>query len=282
MAELKLQSKVQLRDGNAMPVIGFGTYELEGMRAYKGVLSALKAGYRLIDSAAWYENEREVGQAIVDFCQSTGTPRTDIFYTTKLKENNGYNRTKKAIQRSLDLCGLGYIDLYLIHGPLGGPPLRKESWRAICDFQKESGGLIKSVGISTFGIRHMKDIIDTGMPLPVVHQIDLHPFMTRTEIVKFSKEHGMVLEAWGPLARGYRFNHAVIVELSQKYDKKPAQILIRYNLQKGYVPIPKSASESRIIENLQVFDFYIADDDMEKLNQLNEDLVTDWDPTHCP
>lgn len=166
------------------------------------------------DSAAWYENEREVGQAIVDFCQSTGTPRTAIFYTTKLKENNGYDRTKLAIQRSLDVCGLGYIDLYLIHGPLGGPHARKESWRAICDFKEESGGLLRSIGISTFGIRHMKDIIDAGMPIPVVHQvncpdfsffgvsdllimfyqIDLHPFMTRTEIVEFSRKNGMVLE----------------------------------------------------------------------------------------
>jgi len=264
-----------------MPVIGYGTYELEGMRAYKGVLSALKAGYRLIDSAAWYENEREVGQAIVDFCQSTGTPRTAIFYTTKLKENNGYDRTKLAIQRSLDVCGLGYIDLYLIHGPLGGPHARKESWRAICDFKEESGGLLRSIGISTFGIRHMKDIIDAGMPIPVVHQIDLHPFMTRTDIVEFSRKNGMVLEAWGPLARGYRFKHPVIVELSQKYNKQPAQILIRYSLQKDYVPIPKSASEPRIIANLQVFDFHITDEDMERLDQLNEDLVTDWDPTNC-
>ncbi|PPQ95444.1 hypothetical protein CVT26_008463 [Gymnopilus dilepis] len=273
MAELTRQSKIQLRDGNAIPVIGFGTYELEGMRAYKGVLSALKAGYRLIDSAAWYENEKEVGQAILDFCQSTGTPRSEIFYTTKLKENNGYDRTKLAIQRSLDICGLGYIDLYLIHGPLGGPHARKESWRAICDFKEETGGLLKSIGISTFGIRHMKDILDAGMPIPAVHQIDLHPFMTRTEIVKFSKSHGMVLEpmqAWGPLARGYRFNHPVVVELGQKYNKQPAQILIRYGLQKGYVPIPKSASESRIVANLQVFDFHLKDEDMENLDQLNE------------
>ena len=127
--------------------------------------------YCFQDSAAWYENEKEVGQAILDFCQSTGTPRSEIFYTTKLKENNGYDRTKLAIQRSLDICGLGYIDLYLIHGPLGGPHARKESWRAICDFKEETGGLLKSIGISTFGIRHMKDILDAGMPIPAVHQV---------------------------------------------------------------------------------------------------------------
>ncbi|KDR78684.1 hypothetical protein GALMADRAFT_64043, partial [Galerina marginata CBS 339.88] len=259
-----------------------GTYELEGNEAYEGVTSALKAGYRLIDSAEWYENEREVGRAILDFCSMTETPREAVFYTTKLKLNNGYDNVKKAIQRSLTACGLGYIDLYLIHGPLGGPEARKESWRAICDFQKESGGLLKTIGISTFGVRHMKDIIESGLPIPVVHQIDLHPFMTRTEIVEYSRKHGMVLEAWGPLVRGYRFKHPVVVELTHKYNKEPAQILLRYSLQKGYIPIPKSASQPRIIANADLFGFHLTDDDVERLNQLNEDLVIDWEPTECP
>ena len=111
-----------------------------------------------------------MGQAILDFCSKTSTPRSEVFYTTKLKLNNGYDSVKKAIQRSLDACRLGYIDLYLIHGPLGGPKARKESWQAICDFQKETG-LLKSIGISTFGVRHMKEIVESGMALPVVHQV---------------------------------------------------------------------------------------------------------------
>ncbi|KAF4613802.1 hypothetical protein D9613_008053 [Agrocybe pediades] len=257
-----------------------GTYELEGKEAYEGVLSALQAGYRHIDSAAWYENEREVGQAILDFCKATNTPRSEIFYTTKLKLNNGYDKVKKAIQRSLDACRLGYIDLYLIHGPLGGPKARKESWQAICDFQKETG-LLKSVGISTFGVRHIKEIVDSGMPVPVVHQIDLHPFMARTEIVEYSKQHGMVLEAWAPLVRGYRFRHPEVVKISQRYDKQPAQVLLRYSLQKGYVPLPKSASKARIISNSQIFDFALTSDEVQALDRLDENLVTDWDPTDC-
>ncbi|KAF9475446.1 Aldo/keto reductase [Pholiota conissans] len=264
-----------------MPVLGYGTYELDGKEAYEGVLSALEAGYRHIDSAAWYENEREVGRAILDFCERTDMPREAIFYTTKLKQNNGYANVKKAIQRSLDACRLGYIDLYLIHGPLGGPEARKESWRAICDFQAESGGLIRSIGISTFGIRHMKDILELPLPKPTVHQIDLHPFMGRSEIVAFTKEHDMVLEAWAPLVRGYRFTHPTLVALEKKHRKKPAQILIRYSLQKGYVPLPKSAAKSRIISNSQVFDFSLSPDEISSLDQLDEGLVTDWDPTDC-
>ncbi|KAF8151018.1 aldo-keto reductase [Crassisporium funariophilum] len=281
MTETNLGSTIKMRDGHEIPVIGYGTYELDGKAAYRGVTSALEAGYRHIDSAAWYENEREVGKAILDFCTATGTARSAIFYTTKLKQNNGYDNVKQAIQRSLDACRLGYIDLYLIHGPLGGPKARNESWRAICDFQKDSGGLLRSVGISTFGIRHMKEIVESGLPLPVVHQIDLHPFMTRSEIVAFSKQHGMVLEAWGPLVRGLRFKHPVLGDLAKKYDKEPAQILIRFSMQKGYVPLPKSASKERIVKNGQVFDFQLSDEDIAGLDGLDEGLVTDWDPTDC-
>ncbi|KIM39239.1 hypothetical protein M413DRAFT_196118 [Hebeloma cylindrosporum] len=264
-----------------MPILGYGTYELEGNEAYRGVLAALEAGYRHIDSAAWYENEREVGLAILDFCKTTGIAREAIFYTTKLKLNNGYDNVKNAIKRSLDACRLGYIDLYLIHGPLGGPAARKESWRAICDFQKESGGLLRSIGISTFGLRHMKDIVESGMPLPVVHQIDLHPFMTRPEIVAYSKEHGMVLEAWAPLVRGYRFDHPALISLAKKHGKDVPRILLRYSLQKGYIPLPKSSSRPRIESNCDIFDFDLDEDEIFNLDRLNEELVTDWDPTDC-
>lgn len=262
-------------------MLGYGTYELNGKDAYKGVTSALETGYRHIDSAAWYENEREVGTAILDFCKETGTARSSIFYTTKLKLNNGYAKVKQAIRDSLEACGLGYIDLYLIHGPLGGPNARLESWRAICDFQRESGGLLRSIGISTFGVSHMKELVESGLPLPVVHQIDLHPFMARAEIVAFSKKYDLVLEAWAPLVRGLRFSHPQLVILSHKYNKKPAQILLRYSLQKGYVPLPKSASKQRIIENSQIFDFQISEDDVSSLDNLDEGLATDWDPTDC-
>ncbi|EIN03970.1 aldo-keto reductase [Punctularia strigosozonata HHB-11173 SS5] len=280
MAKLTMQSTVKFHDGNEIPVLGFGTYELDGKAAYDAVTWALEAGYRHIDSAAWYENEREVGQAIQDFCSSTGTPRSAIFYTTKLKLNNGYANVRKAIDRSLSECGLEYIDLYLIHGPLGGPQMRKESWRACIDAKKE--GKLRSIGISTFGVGHMKELLsEPGVEVPVCTQIDLHPFMTRTDVVAFCKEHDIKLEAWAPLVRGLRFDHPSIVSFARKYSKQPAQVLIRWSLQKGFIPIPKSASKHRITSNADVFDFELTEEDMAHLDSLDEYLVTDWDPTNC-
>ncbi|KAJ6553558.1 Aldo/keto reductase [Mycena vulgaris] len=287
-----LQSTLLLHDGNKIPVLGFGTYELkkEGGEAYNAVQYALKAGYRHIDSATWYDNETACGRAILDFCKDTKTPREAIFYTTKLMLNDGYEKTIEAIQFSLDECGLGYIDLYLIHGPLGGPEVRKESWRAICDAKNKGlirngslkTGLLKSIGVSCFGIRHLKEIIDLGLEVPVINQIDLHPFMTRSDIVDFCQNQGpkkIVLEAWAPLVRGLRFDHPSIVFLARKYNKEPAQILLRYSLQKGYVAIPKSSSKTRIVSNTNIFDFKLDQKEVQDLDGLDEALVTDWDPT---
>ncbi|KAF9072587.1 aldo-keto reductase [Rhodocollybia butyracea] len=280
---LTLQSTTTLRDGAQIPILGFGTYELDGQDAYNAVNWALEAGYRHIDSAEWYENEKECGQAILDFCRKHDVPRSKIFYTSKLKYNNGYEGVTRSIQKSVDECGLGYIDLYLIHGPIGGKNPRLESWRAICEAQK--AGKLKSIGVSTFGVRHLQEIVDystkQGFPIPSVHQIDLHPFQTRNSIVKFSQGNGITLEAWAPLVRGLRFKHPTIVDLSQKYNKDPAHILLRYSLQKGYVAIPKTSSQKRVVSNSQIFDFELQDTDMQRLDDLDEALVTDWDPTEC-
>ncbi|KAI0295898.1 aldo-keto reductase [Multifurca ochricompacta] len=287
--KLSLQSKYKLNDGSEIPVLGFGTYELEGENAYRAVKWALEAGYRHIDSAEWYENEQECGRAILDYCNESGVSRADIFYTTKLKHNAGIEATRKAIDLSLELCGLGYIDLYLIHGPWGGPEARRQAWEACVAAQKE--GKVKSIGISTFGLRHMRELFESGLPLPSVHQIDLHPFMTRTEIVEFCKDKGVVLEAWAALARTMRFEHPLIVSLSKKYEKGPAHIFLRYSLQKGFVPLVKSADRVRIVSNANVFDFELDLTELAQLDQLDEsnahqqkqkDLVTDWDPTDCP
>jgi len=210
-------------------------------------------------------------------------PRSSVFYTTKLKYNNGYEGVTRSIQKSVDECGLGFIDLYLIHGPIGGKDARLESWRAICEAQKS--GKLKSIGISTFGIRHMQEIVDfsasAGLPLPSVHQIDLHPFQVRSGIVEFSKAHGIVLEAWAPLVRGLRFKHPSIANLSQKYSKDPAHILLRYSVQKGHVAIPKTSSRQRVVSNAQIFDFELEEAEIQDLDNLDEGLVTDWDPTDC-
>ena len=182
---------------------------------------------QLQDSAEWYENERECGRAILNFCKATGTPREEIFYTSKLKNNAGYAATKRSIQQSLEECGLGYIDLYLIHGPWGGPKARREAWEAIVDVQKT--GVLKSVGISTFGVRHMEELFGDGkLPTPAVHQvcchlyasvsrslnvgslgpqIDLHPFMTRSEIVAYSRKCDIALEVTFMLCAELTYTH---------------------------------------------------------------------------
>lgn len=193
--------------------------------------------------------------------------------------NNGYDKVRESIRRSVKLSGLEYVDLYLVHGPIGGAEMRKQSWRAVCDAKKEEGTL-RSIGITTFGVRHLEEILSIeGVEVPVVHQIDLHPFMSRAEIVEFSKARGMLMEAWAPLVRALRFEHPAIRGLADKYKKSPAQVLLRYSLQKGYVPLPKSASKDRIISNKDVFDFSLSEDEMKQLSSLNENLVTDWDPT---
>ncbi|KZT20484.1 Aldo/keto reductase [Neolentinus lepideus HHB14362 ss-1] len=280
MPSLHLQSKLKLRDGNEIPILGFGTYELDGRDAYNAVKWALEAGYRHIDSAEWYDNERQCGQAILDFCNETSTPRSAIFYTTKLKSNSGYDTTKRSIDRSLKACGLGYMDLYLMHSPIGGPQARREAWKAICEAQSE--GKLRSAGVSCFGIRHLKEMVDGSVPLPTVNQIDLHPFMTRTDIVKYCEDHSIALEAWAPLVRGLRFKHPDIMKLAEKYDKQPAHILLKWSLKKGFIAIPKSASKNRIVSNSQIFDFDLSEAEMTALDGLDEYLVTDWDPTSTP
>jgi len=244
------------------------------------VKCALEAGYRHIDSAEWYYNEHECGRAILDFCAASGVPRTSVFFTTKLRTNSGYAASKAAIAKSLNTCGLGYIDLYLIHSPIGGPQKRAESWKAVLEAKKE--GKVRSVGVSNYGVRHLQEMIDAGVELPVINQVDLHPFMTRTDIVSICRQHGIALEAWAPLVRGYRFKHSSITGLARKYSKDPAQVLLRYSLQKGYIPLPKSSSNDRIRSNLNVYDFELTPEEIAHLDSLDEELVTDWDPTKSP
>ncbi|KAG9225096.1 hypothetical protein CCMSSC00406_0008740 [Pleurotus cornucopiae] len=253
MSGLKLESKRKLHDGNEIPVLGFGTYELDGKDAYNCVLWALETGYRHVDSADWYDNESECGRAILDYCGSTGIPRAEIFYTTKLKMNNGYEKTVAAIQRSLDRCGLGYIDLYLIHGPLGGPQARLDSWRAICDAQKE--GKLKSAGVSCFGVRHLKELEDSNLPLPAMNQIDLHPFMTRVDVVAYCNEHDIALE------------------VNLLYSVASCFLLTGYG---------GLGSSCRIAANTRLFDFELSTEEISQLDSLDEKLVTDWDPSECP
>ncbi|EMS18072.1 xylose and arabinose reductase [Rhodotorula toruloides NP11] len=234
-----------------------------------------------IDGAEWYENEESCGKAIRDFVERTGTPRSEIFFTTKLM----HNKTDPAwVEHCVDVstqkAGIS-PDLYLIHDPNGGPEVRAAMWEGCCRVKDK--GKVKSIGVSNFGVKHLEDLL-AGKPkyVPAVNQIDLHPFMTRNELVAYCESKGIVLEAWAPLVRGLRFKHPVVVEIAEKYKKSPAQVLIRYGLDRGFIVIPKSTHKERIIDNANVFDFKLEKADLDRLTSLDEFLVTDWEVSTVP
>ncbi|KAG8527852.1 uncharacterized protein KY384_006768 [Bacidia gigantensis] len=279
-----LSSTVKVNNGSSIPLIQLGVYMVSGQETMNhAVHTALGAGYRGIDSAEWYQNEREVGRAVRSFLSSPDNKaslrREDIEFTTKLKSNISYSATRKSIKRSIEESGLGYIDLYLLHSPYGGKSKRLECWRAVEDAIGE--GEIKIGGVSNFGIKHLEELLaSTPRVTPAVNQVEIHPFNTQSKLSKFCQKKGIVVQAWGPLVRGMRMEHHTISSLAKKYTCSPAQLLIRWSLQHGYVPLPKSVTPHRIIENGQVHDVEIEAFDMEKLDALDEHLVTDWDPTN--
>ncbi|KAL8869476.1 MAG: hypothetical protein Q9174_004247 [Haloplaca sp. 1 TL-2023] len=237
--------------------------------------------YRAFDSAQMYRNEKEVGSAILKYLSSTGNAsglkREDIHYTTKLASNSSYDAARKSIKQSVKQCGLGYIDLFLLHSPYGGKAARLASWKAVEDAIAD--GEVKTGGVSNFGIKHLQELMASKPRiLPSVNQIEVHPFNTRTELASFCQEHDIVVEAYAPLVRALRMKNPAIKFLSDKYSCTPAQLLVRWSLQHGYVPLPKSVTKSRIVENAQVSGFEIDGGDMMQMDGLDEYLVTDWDP----
>lgn len=263
-----------LANGVRVPCIGFGTWQSEdGDEAYNAVLTALQSGYRHIDTATAYGNEKSVGAAIRDFCREHNVRREDIFLTTKLwNDDHGYEATKAAIKKSVQLLGVSYIDLYLIHWP---NPLKfrdcwaqknAESWQAM--EEAYAAGQIKAIGISNFYGRHITELMKTAKVAPMVNQIKLCPGQTQDALVDYCARAGMILEAYSPLGTGGIFSNAFMRELAQKYGRSIAQICIRWSLQRGYLPLPKSVTAERIAENTRVFDFALSDDDCDKIATL--------------
>ncbi|KAL5382211.1 hypothetical protein DPSP01_006612 [Paraphaeosphaeria sporulosa] len=229
-----------------------------------------------------YHNEKESGKAVSDFLSSSDNTdslkREDIHFTSKLASNSSYDAARKSITRSVKECGLGYIDLFLLHSPHGGKKARLESWRAVEDAIDD--GEIRIGGVSNYGVKHLQELLDSKPRiLPAVNQIEIHPFNTRFDIADFCQEHDIVVEAYAPLVRALKMKHPVIASLSKKYSCTPGQLLVRWSLQHGYVPLPKSVNKARIVENGEVGGFSIDDSDIKKMDALDEYLVTDWDPT---
>ncbi|CAL1708089.1 unnamed protein product [Somion occarium] len=277
MANLKLQSTIRLSSGYLMPLLGFGVYQNYTTR--ESVLEAFKAGYRHVDSAQVYRNEAHVGEAV----RESGLPREELFITTKcVSKTHGYESTLKGVDESLTKFGFNYIDLFLIHDPYSGKDLRLATYKALLEARQARK--IRTVGVSNYGIHHLEEIKEAGFETPAVNQIELHPFCQQKPIVEYCKQHGIVVQAYSPLVRAKRMDHPTIASIAQKHNRDPAQILIHWSLQKGFVPLPKSANPQRIWSNAQVYDFALDESDMQQLDALDqgkEGAVT-WNPVDAP
>ena len=270
-----LSSTYTLANGTKIPCIGFGTWQTpDGDVAYESVLAALRAGYKHIDTATAYGNEESVGRAINDFLKEGKVKRQELFITTKLhNKDHGYEATKAAIEKSLELLGLDYLDLYLIHWP---NPLKfrecwKEanagSWKAMEEAYAE--GRLKAIGLSNFFERHIEALMETAKVAPMVNQIKICPGIPQPELIEYCRERNILVEGYSPLGTGGTFKSTVLKAMSEKYGRPISQLCIRWSMQKGVVPLPKSVTESRIIENSKVFDFELSEDDCKTIAALD-------------
>jgi len=267
---------MKMNDGYKIPVVGLGTWKSEpGETTYKAVLDSINAGYRHIDTARAYDNEADVGRAV----QDADINRKELFITTKLwNRHQGYDEAIEACEKSLARLGCDYIDLYLIHWPLKGK--RNDSWRALIELQKK--GLCRSIGVSNFTIDNLKELEDKFEVIPAANQVEFHPYHYQKDLLDYCNSKNIIIEAYSPLVHAKRMDEERLVAISEEMDKTPAQILIRWAMQRGMVVLPKSVNESRIIENFAVFDFEISDSLMKRLDDLDERYVTCWDPHNPP
>ncbi|GIQ68851.1 glyoxal reductase [Xylanibacillus composti] len=261
----------ELNNGVRMPWLGLGVFQVEeGEEVINSVRYALEAGYRSIDTAAGYRNEAGVGTAI----KQSGIKREEIFVTTKLANSDqGYESTLQAFEESRRKLDLEYIDLYLIHWP--GKDKYKDTWRAFEKLYKE--GYIRAIGVSNFKEHHLESLKQDSDIIPAVNQVEFHPLLNQQKLLQYCKNEGIQLEAWTPIMKG-KLDLPVLTELAAKYNKTPAQIVLRWDLQHGIVTIPKSVRQARIQENADIFDFTLSEDDMSKIDQLNQDYRFGPDP----
>lgn len=276
MVAENLQDTTTLHNGVKMPWFGLGVFKVdEGPELVNAVKTAIKHGYRSIDTAAIYKNEEGVGIGIREGMKEAGISREDLFVTSKVWNTDlGYESTIKAYETSLNKLGLEYLDLYLIHWPVEGK--YKEAWRALEDLYKE--GRVKAIGVSNFQIHHLEDLMEDADIKPMVNQVEYHPRLTQKELQAFCQKQGIQLEAWSPLMQGQLLDNEVLQEIGKKYNKTVAQVILRWDLQNGVVTIPKSTKEHRIVENASIFDFELTKEDMELIDSLNQNHRVGPDP----
>ncbi|MFT8320814.1 MAG: aldo/keto reductase [Bacillus sp. (in: firmicutes)] len=271
-----LQSTVALTNGVKMPWLGLGVFKVEdGETTTYSVSTAIKNGYRSIDTAAIYDNETGVGKGIAEGIAAAGIKREDLFITSKVwNDDLGYEETLKAFDVSLEKLGLDYLDLYLIHWPKEGK--YKDAWKAMETLYK--AGKIKAIGVSNFQIHHLEDLIKDAEIKPMINQVELHPRLTQKELISFCQKHDIQVEAWSPLMQGQLLDNEDLQKIAEKYNKSVAQVIIRWDLQNNIITIPKSIKEHRIIENGNVFDFVLTKEEIELIDSLNQDTRVGPDP----
>lgn len=249
-------SSLQMNDGRTIPQLGFGVWQVPDDVVTDATLAAFECGYRHVDTAALYYNEGGVGRAIA----ASGLPRDELFVTTKVwNTDHGYDKTMAAMDKSLGLLGLDYVDLYLIHWPSPATGDYVDTWRAVLALQEQ--GKTVSVGVSNFHVPHLRRIIDELGVLPVLDQVELHPWLPQSEVRAFNAQHGILTEAWSPLASGGLLDEPSLAQIGAKYGKTPAQVMIRWHLEIGNVVLPKSVTPERIRQNIEVFDFGLDEED---------------------
>ena len=255
----------KLNDGNLIPQLGLGVYLMKDKNQFMDALNwAFEAGYRHIDTAAYYGNEEWLGEAI----RNSGIPRNELFITSKLwNSDHGYQETIDAFQKTMAKLGLDYLDLYLIHWPSDN---YIESWQAMEELQRK--GMIKSIGVSNFQIHHLEDLMSETDVVPAVDQVETHPYFQQTELRAFLKKHGIAHEAWGPLGQGKSdlFTNSILTGIAEKYNKSVAQVILRWHIQRDTIVIPKSVHQNRLQENIDVFDFELTDDEMKQIGTLDK------------
>ncbi|OCH87021.1 Aldo/keto reductase [Obba rivulosa] len=250
---LQIATSVSLSSGYEMPLLGLGVFR--NYDCFPACLAALKHGYRHIDSARVYGNEEDVGRAV---CES-GVPREQVFITSKIR------------------FGLDYLDLFLIHDPLSGKEKRLDTWRALIECR--NAGKIHTIGVSNYNVNHLEEIREAGLETPAVNQFELQPFCQQKPIVEYCRAHGIVIQAYCPLIRG-NLDHPFLQEMAKKYNKNVPQVLVRWSLQHGFSPLPKSSDPARVISNASVYDFEISPEDMARIDALDrgKDGAVSWNP----
>ena len=266
--------EMPLLDGNTIPQLGLGVYKVENELAAPLVAHALENGYRLIDTASMYENEVGVGEGI----RASGLPREEVIVATKFwMDGLGFENTLKEFDKSLKALKLDYLDLYLSHWPAPTRGLLYvDSWKAMEKLKNE--GVIRSIGVCNFHTHHIDEILKVAEHVPVLNQVELHPWLTQEKVLEYDSSHRIVTQAWSPLARGKILEEPMLETMAKKHGKSVAQVVLRWHIQRGVAVIPKSNSKQRIIENMNVFDFELSSEEVEAITALNTNFRTGVDP----